>query len=72
MSTFKDYDLFTPTEQHAQLRSMVRSFCETEVIPQAIEWNRKEEFNVKLFRKLGELGLLGITVAEEFGGSGIL
>ena len=70
MSSIKDFDLFTPSEQHAQLRSMVRSFCESEVIPQAIEWNRKEQFNVALFRKLGDLGLLGITVAEEYGGSG--
>ena len=70
-STFKGFDLFTPSEQHAQLRTMVRSFCESEVIPQAIEWNRKEEFNVDLFRKLGDLGLLGITVAEEYGGSGV-
>lgn len=72
LSSYKDFDLFTPTEQHAQLRSMVRSFCETEVIPQAIEWNRREEFNVELFRKLGDLGLLGITVAEEYGGSGTM
>ena len=71
MSSYQDFDLFTPTEQHAQLRSMVRSFCESEVIPQAIEWNRREEFNVDLFRKLGELGLLGITVDEKYGGSGM-
>jgi len=48
---------------------MLRQFAETEVDPQALEHNRKELFNVPLFRKLGELGLLGITVPAEYGGS---
>ena len=64
------YDLFNPTEQHAQLRHTVQSFCETEVSTQGLEWDREEKFNISLFRKLGDLGLLGITVAEEYGGSG--
>ena len=50
---------------------MVRNFTEEEVDPQALEHNRNEEFNLPLFRKLGELGLLGITVPEEYGGSGM-
>jgi alkylation response protein AidB-like acyl-CoA dehydrogenase len=70
-STVSKYDLFNPSEQHSQLRSMVRAFCEAEVVPQAKEWNEKEKFNVELFRKLGKLGLLGITVPEEYGGSGL-
>lgn len=37
--------------------------------PQALEWNRKEQFNQPLFKKLGELGLLGITADEKHGGS---
>ncbi len=53
------------------LRESIRSFVESEVEPQAAEFDRKEQFNVPLFRKLGELGLLGITVPEEFGGSGM-
>ena len=48
---------------------MLRGFVETEVDPQALEYNRKELFNVDLFRKLGDLGLLGITVPTEYGGS---
>jgi alkylation response protein AidB-like acyl-CoA dehydrogenase len=64
------YDLFNPTEQHAQLRHTVQSFCESEVSTQGLEWDRDEKFNIDLFRKLGDLGLLGITVAEEYGGSG--
>ena len=38
---------------------------------QALEHDRMEKFNVDLFRKLGELGLLGMTVDEEYGGSGM-
>jgi len=53
------------------LREMVRSFAESDVEPQATEFNRAEKMNVPLFRKLGELGLLGVTVPEEYGGSGM-
>lgn len=53
------------------LRALVRDFVRQEVEPQANEHDRKEKFNLPLFRKLGELGLLGITVPEEFGGSGL-
>jgi isovaleryl-CoA dehydrogenase len=64
-------DLYNPTDEHASLRTMLREFVEKEVDPQALEFNRKEKFNVELFRKLGNLGLLGITVEPEFGGSGM-
>eukprot|EP00341_Mesodinium_pulex_P009534 CAMPEP_0116991192 /NCGR_PEP_ID=MMETSP0467-20121206/65981_1 /TAXON_ID=283647 /ORGANISM="Mesodinium pulex, Strain SPMC105" /LENGTH=398 /DNA_ID=CAMNT_0004688207 /DNA_START=27 /DNA_END=1223 /DNA_ORIENTATION=+ len=67
----RDFDMFNPTEEHAQLRTMLRSFVESEVDPQALEFNRKEEFNYPLFKKLGELGLLGITAGTEYGGSGM-
>jgi isovaleryl-CoA dehydrogenase len=69
--SWRDIDLFNPTPEHAMLRQTVRSFVETEVEPQALEYDRKEKFNLPLFRKLGELGLLGITVPEEFGGVGM-
>merc|ERR1719498_138701 len=63
--------VFAPTPEHQALRDMVRSFVDKEVEPQAIEYNREEKFNLELFRKLGELGLLGITVPSEYGGSGM-
>ena len=62
--------LINPTEDHLALRQMVRQFTEAEVYPQAEEYDRNEAFNVPLFRQLGELGLLGVTVDEAFGGSG--
>ncbi|MEZ4431928.1 MAG: acyl-CoA dehydrogenase family protein [bacterium] len=64
-------DLFNPTEEHLALRRMIRDFVEKEVDPQAAAHDRDERFNVALFRKLGDLGLLGITVDERFGGSGM-
>ncbi len=63
-------DLFNPTEEHAMLRQMVRQFAEAELEPQALEHDRKEIFNLRLFKKCGELGLLGLTVPEEYGGAG--
>lgn len=53
------------------LREMVRDFVRKEVEPQALEYDREEKFNLNLFRKLGEYGLLGISVPAEYGGSGM-
>ncbi len=64
-------DLFNPSEEHLALRQMLRDFAEREVDPQAAEHDRDERFNLPLFRKLGDLGLLGITVDEAHGGSGM-
>lgn len=68
---WQTFDLFNPTEEHKMLRKMVRDFAVSEVEPQAAEFDRKEIFNISLFRRLGELGLLGITVSDKFGGSGM-
>ncbi len=67
----KTFDLANPTETHKMLRDTLKSFVETEVEPQAHEHDRHEKFNLTLFRKLGELGLLGITVPESYGGSNL-
>ena len=67
-----DYDaLFNPTEEHRMLRQMVADFARREVDPQAAEHDERGVLNVELFRKLGELGLLGITVPEDDGGAGL-
>ena len=65
------YDLFNPTDEHRMLRRTLRDFVEREVDPQALEHDRHERFNLELFRKCGELGLLGITVPAEDGGAGM-
>lgn len=69
MSLWNEFDLFNPTPEHGMLRQMVRDFVEKEVEAQAAEFDRKEQFNLALFRQLGVLGLLGTTVAEPYGGS---
>lgn len=53
------------------LRRTVRDFVVAEVEPQALEHDRAEKFNLPLFRKLGPMGLLGITVPEADGGTGM-
>ena len=62
---------FDPSPEHRHLREVVRDFAEAEVDPQAQEFNKEEKFNRKLFNRLGELGLLGVTVPEEYHGSGM-
>lgn len=70
-SELASFDLFNPTDAHQMLRRTLRDFVEKEVEPQALESDRTETFNVPLFRKLGEMGLLGITVSAEDGGAGM-
>ena len=64
-------DIANPTQEHSMLREMVRDFTIKEVEPQALEYDKKEIFNVDLFKKLGDYGLLGISVPEEYGGAGM-
>lgn len=68
---YKELDIYNPTEEHKMLRETLRSFTQTEIEPQAHEFDRKEMFNLPLFQKVGELGLLGITVPEDYGGAGL-
>jgi len=70
-TSLADFDLFHPTPEHALLADTLRQFVEREVEPQAAEHDRAERFNHALFRRAGELGLLGLTVAEPHGGAGL-
>jgi len=72
MENEMSYDLlFNPTEEHKMLREMVADFTQAEVEPQAAHHDAIGQLNQPLFRQLGELGLLGITIPDTHGGAGM-
>ena len=64
-------DLFAPTPEHALLRGTLEEFVAREVEPQAAAHDKTETFNRALFGRAAELGLLGVTLPEEYGGAGL-
>ena len=61
---------FEINENQKMIAQMVRDFAEKEIKPHINEWDDKEHFPVDVMKKMGELGLLGIYIPEEYGGSG--
>ncbi|MCG8573958.1 MAG: acyl-CoA dehydrogenase family protein [Flavobacteriales bacterium] len=57
-------------ENQAMIRQMVRDFAEKEIRPKMMEWDEAQTFPVELFKKLGNMGLMGVLVPTEYGGSG--
>jgi butyryl-CoA dehydrogenase len=57
-------------ENQVMIKQMVKDFADKEIRPHFMEWDESQEFPVQLFKKLGELGLMGVLVPEEYGGSG--
>jgi isovaleryl-CoA dehydrogenase len=63
--------LFDPTDEHRLLRQTIADFAGREVEPQAAAHDASGTLNVALFRRLGELGVLGVTVPADEGGAGL-
>jgi len=61
---------FKLTEEQLMIQSMVRDLARTEFAPGAIKRDQNKEFPLDNLKKLGELGLLGMMVPPEYGGSG--
>jgi alkylation response protein AidB-like acyl-CoA dehydrogenase len=57
------------TEEHEMFRKSVRDFVEKEILPHADLWEEQEDFPNELFKKMGDLGFLGIRYPEKYGGS---
>jgi alkylation response protein AidB-like acyl-CoA dehydrogenase len=63
--------MLTPfREEHEIFRQQCRRFVEKELAPHVMDWEAKKEFPNEVFRKVGEMGLHGILIPEEYGGSG--
>lgn len=61
---------FGISENQAMIAQMVKDFGEKEIRPHMMEWDESQEFPVPVFKKLGALGLMGVLVPQEYGGSG--
>jgi alkylation response protein AidB-like acyl-CoA dehydrogenase len=62
---------FEKSENQIMIAQMVRDFAEKEIRPYVMEWDESQVFPREVFRKMGELGLMGVLVPQEYGGSGL-
>ncbi len=62
---------FEPTEEQQHIAQAVRDFAKTHILPYYMEWDEAQIFPRELFKKLGELGFMGVTIPEKYGGSGL-
>ena len=62
---------FALTEHQRAIRDMARGFAAEEIAPHAIEWDQRKHFPADVIRRAAALGMGGICVREEIGGSGL-
>ncbi|WP_026908200.1 acyl-CoA dehydrogenase family protein [Paucisalibacillus globulus] len=62
---------FNFTEEQNMLRDTVRSFVDKEIMPFITDWDREGQFDPTIYNKLANLGLMGVCIPEEYGGSGM-
>jgi glutaryl-CoA dehydrogenase (non-decarboxylating) len=63
--------IFEPNEEQRQILDLARSFAEKEVAPHITQFEREERYSKHVAAKLGELGLIGGVIPEEYGGAGL-
>jgi alkylation response protein AidB-like acyl-CoA dehydrogenase len=61
---------FSLNENQQMIADMIKKFGDDHIRPQMMEWDESQTFPVEVFKKLGELGLMGVLVPTEYGGSG--
>lgn len=61
---------FTKNENQQMIADMIKKFGDDHIRPKMMIWDETQEFPVEVFKKLGELGLMGVLVPQEYGGSG--
>lgn len=61
---------FSENENQKMIRDMLRDFCDKHIRPKMMEWDESQTFPREVFTELGKLGLMGVLVPEEYGGSG--
>ncbi|WP_028661131.1 acyl-CoA dehydrogenase family protein [Nocardioides insulae] len=62
--------MFELSREHEEFRRAVRDFAEHEIAPHVATWDKEHHFPVDTVQKMGELGLMGLTAPEEYGGAG--
>jgi alkylation response protein AidB-like acyl-CoA dehydrogenase len=62
---------FDYTENQKMIAQTIKEFGEKHIRPYIMEWDESQHFPVELFKKLGEMGMMGVLVPEEYGGSGL-
>jgi alkylation response protein AidB-like acyl-CoA dehydrogenase len=61
---------FQLSENQTMIADMIRKFGKEHIIPKMMDWDENQTFPIEVFKKLGELGLMGVLVPTEYGGSG--
>ncbi|WP_461486628.1 acyl-CoA dehydrogenase family protein [Pedobacter sp.] len=61
---------FQETENSAMIKKMVRDFAEKNIRKNLMDWDEAQHFPIALFKELGQIGLMGVLVPEQYGGSG--
>jgi alkylation response protein AidB-like acyl-CoA dehydrogenase len=62
---------FNISESQLMIRQMCKDFADKNIRPSMMDWDESQTFPTELFKEMGELGLMGILVPEEYGGSGL-